>query len=75
METNMLTAALCQTHQRQPLAVVDGLPGGGAELTPRQLRALAAALVQIASDAETQPMTAKHYMRKSREYKLSCIDV
>ena len=39
METSPLTAALCQTHQRQPLAVGDGLPGDGAELmTPRKLR-------------------------------------
>jgi hypothetical protein len=36
-----LTARHCLTHDRQPLAVVDGLPGGCAELRPAELRALA----------------------------------
>ncbi len=71
MHTHELTATLCQTHQREPLAVIDGLPGGGAELTPAQLRALAETLVRIAADAEAQPMTARHFMRKRREYSLT----
>ena len=40
-----LTATLCQTSSREPLAVVEGLPGGGAELTPVQPRALADGLL------------------------------
>lgn len=34
----------------QPLAIVQGLPGDGAELFPEDLRALAHALLQIADD-------------------------
>lgn len=70
MSAQSLTAALCQTFERQPLAVVDGLPGGGAELTPDQLRALAAGLLRIAADAEAQPMAPKHYMLRRRAYPL-----
>ena len=66
-----LTATLSQTHQRQPLAVIEGLPGGSAELTPAQLRALAEGLLRIAADAEAQPMGTRAFMRKRREYSLS----
>ncbi len=50
-----LQATLTKTYRGEPLAVVDNLPGGGAELRPEQLRALAAALLQIATDCEAQP--------------------
>jgi len=69
--TASLEATLCQTFRREPLAVVDGLPGGGAELTPAQARALAAALLKIAADAEARPMGPKTYMRKRCEYPLN----
>lgn len=55
MMDRTLTATLTRTRTGAPLAVVDGLPGGGADLTPDQLRALAAALVRIAADVETMP--------------------
>lgn len=68
-----LTARHCLTHDRQPLAVVDGLPGGCAELRPAQLRALAQALLQAADDCEQHaaqrgprrgdlPQTSKRYV-------------
>lgn len=62
-----LDASLTRTFDGKPLAIVDGLPGGGAEMTPTQLRALAAALVRIAEDAEARPM-GKHFMRKASTY-------
>jgi len=71
MSDAILTATLCQTFERQPLAVVDGLPGGGAELTPVQLRALAAGLLQIAADAEARPMGPKRYVSKRCAYPLN----
>lgn len=40
------------TFDLAPLAVVDGLPGDGAELRPAELRLLVAALVRIANDTE-----------------------
>lgn len=62
-----LTATLCQTFDRKPLAVVDGLPGGNADLTPAQLRGLAEGLLRIAFDAEARPM-GRNYQRLACEY-------
>lgn len=64
-----LTATLSRTFDRKPLAVVDGLPGDYAELTPGQLRALAAGLLRIADDAEGRPMGSA-YARAARRYEL-----
>jgi hypothetical protein len=64
-----INASLTRTFDGKPLAVVDGLPGGSAELTPAQLRLLAATLLRIADDAEARPM-GKHFMRKARNYDL-----
>jgi len=60
MTTATLTATLCKTRHGEPLATVD-LHGAGADLTLTELRALAAMLVQIAADAEAQPLKARHY--------------
>ena len=46
--------SLTACRQLASLDVVDGLPGGGAELTPHQLSALDAALLRIADSAESQ---------------------
>ena len=55
-----MIAALCITHTTTrhglPLAVVDGLPGGHAELTPTELRALARALTLAAADCDRLPI-------------------
>ena len=69
-----LTAVLCQTHDRKPLAHIDGLPGGGADLRPEELRALAAALLRIADAAESRPMGARTYRREKREYVVATED-
>lgn len=64
-----LTVVLGRTHDRKPLASIDGLPGAvAAELTPVQCRALAAALIKIADDCEGRPMTATTYRRESKQY-------
>jgi hypothetical protein len=52
-----LQVKFTRAYDGGPLAVVDGLPGDGAELRPRQIRALAAALVCLASDIEARKMT------------------
>lgn len=57
MAPHKLTARLCRTRDGQPLASVDGMPGSiGTDLTPAQLRALAAALLRVADDAEARPL-------------------
>lgn len=63
-----MKATLCQTRDKQPLATLHGLPGDGADMTPAQLRALAAMLSRIADDAEEQPMTGRAYRSRVREY-------
>lgn len=67
---NTLTATLCRTRTGAPLATLDGLPGGSAELTPAELRTLAAALERIATDAEAMG-TGRHYMARRRDYPLN----
>lgn len=49
-----LSVTFCQTYDKKPLAVIDGFPGGNAELTPQQLRRLADQLREIAKKAEQQ---------------------
>ena len=52
-----LEVALTATYQGKPLAVINRLPGDGAELTPAQCRMLAQALLRIADDAEGRKLT------------------
>lgn len=63
-----LTANLTRTFDGKPLAVVDNLPGGLAELRPDQLRALAAALQRIADDCEARPLKGKAWAPVRRAY-------
>lgn len=53
---NDLRVSLTTTYTGVPLAVIDGLPGGSAELTPALCRALAATLQRIANDAESRKL-------------------
>ncbi len=59
------------TFDGRPLAVVDGLPGGHAELSPAQLRAFAAALLTAATDCDSLPIHRKHGRRAVRIYPLA----
>lgn len=52
-----LSVRMTTAYDGGPLAVIDGLPGDGAELRPQQLRALAQALVGAASDLERRKTT------------------
>ena len=52
-----LTVKYSRTRLGEPLAVVDGLPGGFAELRPAELRALAAALMRTADACECHKLS------------------
>ena len=52
-----LHAKLTRAYDGGPLAVIDGMPGDGAELRPQQLRALASALLRLADAAEDRKAT------------------
>lgn len=66
-----LNVLLTQTRDRKPLVLVRNLPGCEADMTPQQLRALAAVLCTAADECEAQPMTAKHFSQRKREYLLA----
>lgn len=65
-----LEVILTQTFDHKPLATVNNLPGLYAELTPEQMRALAAALCEAARDCEAQPMHHKQFRQKKRVYEI-----
>jgi len=50
---------------------VRNLPGGDADMTPQQLRALAAVLCAAADECEAQPMNTKRFSQRKREYALA----
>lgn len=66
-----LEVILTQTFDQRPLTTVSNLPGQYADLTPAQLRALAAALYMAARECEAQPMDPKHFRQKERSYELA----
>lgn len=69
--TGTLRVTLTTTCRGEPLAVVDNLPGDGAELTPQRLRALAQALSRIASDCEARAAQRGKKLRcLAQEYSL-----
>mgnify|MGYP001158973914 CR=1 FL=1 len=52
-----LRVRLTRAYDGGPLAVIDGLPGDGAELRPRQIRQLAYALARVADETEKRKLT------------------
>jgi hypothetical protein len=66
-----LNVFLTQSRDHKPLAVVRNLPGNDADMTPQQLRALAAALNVAADECEAQPMNPKRFSQRKREYLLA----
>lgn len=68
---NHLKVKHTTTRHLAPLAIIDGLPGGDAELTPEQLRHLAEALICIAADSENLHETTARRITVRREYPLA----
>ena len=66
-----LTVSLSRTFDGAPLAVVDNLSGGGAELRLAQLRVLAATLQRIADDCEARPVKGRNWTPARRAYSLT----
>lgn len=56
-----LTACFGIGRDQQPLAIIDGLPGLGAHLTPEQAEQLSRQLKQIANDARMGVRGVRHY--------------
>lgn len=57
-----------QTFDRRPLATLRNLPGRDADMTPAQMRGLAAALNLAAAECERRPMDRKRFSRIARRY-------
>lgn len=66
----LLNVVMTKTRDGKPLAVVCNLPGVDAEMTPTQLRALAAALQAAASECEARPRNGKHFSSIRRSFSL-----
>lgn len=58
------------TYKAEPLVCFSNLPGFDAELTPAQIRALAAAMLEAASDCEKLAEHTRWYGPERREYGL-----
>ncbi|MGF6877269.1 hypothetical protein [Paraburkholderia sp. MM5477-R1] len=61
-----LEYTLCRTHQGTPLITLDSPLGNGQENKPDTLRALAYALLDVATQAEQQEPSRKHYRSRKR---------
>lgn len=61
------------TRHGTPLAIVYNLPGEGAELTPAQLRQLAAALQAAADECEILHDSTRRQIPVCREYPLASL--
>ena len=59
--TTQLTALHIAGRKGQPVAVVNGLPGRDAQMTPAQLRQLARQANQIAIDSESGVRGLRRY--------------
>lgn len=67
-QLRQLTIQLTRTKDKTPLAVIQNLPGGDAELQPAQMRALAAAILQAAEECEVQPMKDREFRPVTKNY-------
>lgn len=65
-----LEVTLTRDRHNKPLVVVESAIGNGMEVSPDRLRALAAALVKAADDADAKPTTPRHFAPIKREYAL-----
>ena len=65
-----IEVTLTRDRHNNPLAVIESSIGNGFEVSPAQLRALAAALCSAADDAEARPTKARHFAPVKREYEL-----
>ena len=66
-----LEVAHTQTYDRQPLATLRNMPGSDADMTPAQMRSLAAALESAASECERRPMDKKHFSITVKRYPMT----
>ncbi len=69
--TAELSVTLTHTFKSEPLAVVHNMPGMDAEMTPAQMRALSACLLEAAKDCEARPMGKRAFREVKRSYALA----
>lgn len=65
-----LEVTLTRDRFNKPLVVIESSIGNGYEASPDHLRALAAALLKAADDADAKPTTSRYFMATKREYGL-----
>lgn len=65
-----LQVTLTRDRFDKPLVVIESSIGNGFDRSPNQLRALAAALLKAADDADLMPTKGRAFMAAKREYEL-----
>ena len=65
-----IQVVLTRTVDCKPIVTLRTVPGPDTDLTPDQLRALAAAFLSAADDCEAQRMDRKHFTPKIKTYVL-----
>lgn len=68
LHATQLTACFGTDRHDQPMAVIDGLPGLGANLSPEQAERLSRQLKQIANDARMGVRGVRHYPESNDEH-------
>jgi hypothetical protein len=63
-----LEVLLTQTFEALPLATLRNLPGPDADLTPEQMRGLAAALLAAAEECEQRPIAKRLFRPVVKRY-------
>ncbi len=67
---NELHVIHTRTHDFRPLVTVRNFPGLDAEMTPEQLRLLAAALLTAAKECEARPTKGRHFTQSECRYSM-----
>lgn len=68
IEIEYLIVTLTQNRHGKPLATVRNFPGLDADMTPAQMRAMAAALEAAATECEQRPMGKRYFHQIVKNY-------
>lgn len=65
-----LEVTLTRDRFKKPLVTVESSIGNGMDASPGELRALAAALLRAADDADARPTSGRYFVLARRRYEV-----